>query len=197
MPATNRMRCPARICSALVAVWLTGCAAGNQTTRIRHADLDDLVHEMVESLAASDFLRGRTPDSAPWRIVIDKVQNLSSDVVSEAEQWMVVARVRGAVPLRSFASTRNITFQFNPQRAESLRRAGVAVRPIDPAFAPTHLMSATFRSLRRAGRARSELTDLRAETYLMSFRIVDLQSRAIEWMGQFAFKRQAEGLLID
>ena len=181
----------------LIFLWVPGCTAPGSTTRITGGDLDLMVHEMIQSLAASDFIRQRGADSPPAVIVINKVQNLSSDIVTEAEQWMTVARVRGALPLQIFSRAKHITFQLTPERRAMLRRAGYD-SDTGPATPPTHLMAATFRSIRRAGRAaRQELTNLRAETYYMEFTITDIQTRRIEWVGQFSFKRHARGLLID
>ncbi len=181
----------------LAALVTAGCVSTGTTTRIAADDLDQLVQEMIQSFAASDFLRQRTAESPAASIVINKVQNLSSDILTEAEQWMIVARVRGAAPIHSFSKTKNITFQITPERHEMLRRAGHG-HDLGPVSPPTHLMAATFRSLRRAGRdARQQLTDVRAETYYIEFVIVQIESRHVEWVGQFAFKREAHGLLID
>ncbi len=166
-------------------------------TRLEAEDLEALVHHMVQSLAASDFLRQRTVRSSPIRIVIDKVENLSSDIVTEAEQWMVMARVRGAMPLMEFSRTKNIAFQITPQRYETLRQAGF-VDDLGTDEAPTHAMAATFRSLRRAGTSRGgRTTDLRADTYYLEFRITDVRTRALVWVDEFSFTRQARGLMID
>ncbi len=177
---------------------LSACAPKpGQHTRLEADDLESLVQHMVQSLAASDFLRQRTVRSSPIRIVIDKVENLSSDLVTEAEQWMVVARVRGAVPLAEFSRSKNIAFQITPQRHATLRRAGF-VADLGAADPPTHTMAATFRSLRRAGSTRrGHTTDLRADTYYLEFRITDVHTRALVWLDEFSFTRQARGLLID
>ena len=204
-PARPRRRCGV-IGPTLVALLLTGCASGpGRHTRLAADDLDALVQYMVQSLAASEFLRERTADSRPISIVIDKVENLSSDIVTEAEQWMVVARLRGAMPLTEFSRSKNITFQITPERFETLRRAGYAdeLGLVTPS---THTMAATFRSLRRSGsrsgsRASRDghggVTNLRADTYYMEFRITNVQTRALVWIDEFSFTRQARGLVID
>ena len=197
--ATARPRAVQRAIGPVVAAsLLAACASkAGRHTRLEADDLDALVHHMVQSLAASDFLRQRTAHSSPVRIVIDKVENLSSDIVTEAEQWMVVARVRGAVPLAEFSRSKNIAFQITPQRHETLRRAGYA-NELGPADPPTHTMAATFRSMRRAGSTRGgRHTDLRADTYYLEFRITELRSRALVWLDEFSFTREARGLLID
>ena len=182
----------------LIGLVLVGCASTDSgSTRIRDDDLDAIVHEMIQSLAASDFLSTRTADSPSVSIMINKVQNLSSDVVTEAEQWRVVARIRGAVPLAEFARTKNIIFQITRPRHAMLVRSGY-VGDLGPTKLPTHLMAATFRSIRRAGHStKKKLTDLRADTYYMEFRITNLETRELEWVGEFLFKREATGLLID
>ena len=54
-----------RACCAVMAgaLTLSGCATPPQTTRLRGGDLQLMVSEMVASLAGSDFLADRGPDS--------------------------------------------------------------------------------------------------------------------------------------
>ena len=149
---------------------------------------------MAQSLMASKALAGRGPDSKPWVVSIDKVLNLSDDVMTEDEQWSIMAQVRGAVPIRALWDQKAVRFVIPPQRVAKMRN-----NPDATDFAQgfgsdrrvTHTMTATFRSVTRAqARQRSDL-------YYCQFDLVDLASGETVWSDRFEFKRQAKGPLWD
>jgi hypothetical protein len=183
---------------ALLAAVTSGPACQrSRSTRLTGQDIMAATDAMRQSLADSRFLAGRSPDSPPMAIVINRVQNLTSDVIPIPEQWMYVARVINALPIQQLAKQRNIRFVISPERIEALRQAGFEVQG-PGALEPTHLMSATFLSARRAGRQPgAEVTDIRSDYYFMEYAIFDLADRDIVWTDRFEFKRQAEGALID
>ena len=174
--------------------WLTACAAPQRSTRLTAADLTDMSTEMAQSLAQSDTLAQRGPDSPPWIITIDKVRNLSSDVMTDSEQWAVVARLRGELPIQALAQQKNIHFVIPAQRVEQLRRD-----PNMPEYRegfgakrkPTHQMSATFRSITRAD------AEHRSDLYYAEFEILDMQTGEPAWTDRFEFKRAAKGHVWD
>ncbi len=151
---------------------------------------------MRDSLAGSAFLAGRHAGSPRAVIVLNRVENLSSDVISTAEQWMLVARVRSALPIREMARQRHIVFQITPERYELLREAGFE-GPLENPMPPTHVMAATIRSARRSGRVEADVTDRRAEYYHLEYRITEVRSRIVVWSDGFDLKRQAAGRVID
>ena len=61
-----------------------GCQSGG-STRITHYDLSSASTAMTRSLSASPFLVDRTALSTPMVVVVDKVQNLSSDLIPPFE----------------------------------------------------------------------------------------------------------------
>ena len=124
-------------------------------------------------------------------IAISKVQNLSSDLISESEEWMLMERVRSSLPIVELGKQRNLVFVIP---AEHLR-GGQARGNLDADFArnrkPTHEMDATFHSATRfKGRDRTD-------AYLVEYRITDLASGALVWDETFEFKRVAKGLSYD
>lgn len=182
---------------AMLALTLTGCADPPRSTRLTLGDIQETSQRMVASLAGSDWLTGRGPDSPPIRIVIDKVENLTSDVIPEAEQWMYVAKVAGALPVQELGRKRNITFQITPRRQRALEERGFEV-DLAAAEPPTHVLTATFLSATRAGSAKAERpADERSDRYYLSYQILDLASREVVWEDRFEFQRAASGLLID
>lgn len=182
----------------MAAVLLTCCAGpAPRSTRLTAADLTDVVEKMRTSLAASDFLAARDSGSERVVIVINRVENLTSDVLSRAEQWMLVARVRAALPIQRLARQKNVALQIAPERHAMLKDAGFT-GDLGPEDAPTHVLGATYRSARRAARGTAtHMTDRRAEYYYFEYRITDLRRRDVVWTDSFEIKREAVGLAID
>ncbi len=181
----------------VLAMVLMPACQRSRSTRLTSHDIMAATDTMRQSLADSRWLAGRTPDSPAMIVVANRVQNLTSDVIPIAEQWMYVARVINALPIRELARQRNVRFVITPERVAALREAGFEVQG-PGALEPTHLMTATFLSARRAGRGPgAEVTNLRSDLYSMEYAIFDLSSRRIVWTDRFEFKRQAEGALID
>lgn len=181
-----------------VAVWLfcggVGCATWPHTTRMTADDLDTMSRELAASLAASDAFAGRNRDSPLWVVSINKVENLSSDVMTEAEQWSVMARLRSSLPIQALWDQKNVRFVIPADRLEALRASGeldgVAGRVGDQRR-PTHEMTATFRSITRAD-ARS-----RTELYYCEFSLIDLAAGEPVWTDRFEYKRAATGHVLD
>lgn len=182
----------------LLAAMLGANGCGPQrSTRLQLPDLMLTSELMVESLAGSRFLRQRTPESPPVIIVINRVQNLTSDIIPEAEQWLWVSRVVNQLPMQELRQNRNIQFVITPERMKMLRDEGFNV-PLDEApEEPTHALYATFLSGTRGARLKSDVTDERADLYYLEYQLTHIRSRTIEWTDKFEFVREASGKLID
>lgn len=173
---------------------LSGCAATPRTTRMTASDLTHMSTAMAQSLAQSDALAQRGPTSEPWYITVNKVMNLSSDVMTSSEQWLVIARLRAELPLLALREQKNITFVLPAERVAQLRNHPDYVE-YDERFGSerqvTHEMSATFRSITRA-----QAKD-RTEVYYAEFEVVDLATGSPVWSDRFEFKREARGHVWD
>ena len=179
----------------IAAAGLSGCqSTAARSTRMTVDDLNAMAGAMAQSLAASDALRDRTAASPPWVISVDKVLNLSNDVMTEAEQWFVIAKLRGSLPLQAMAKQRNIRFVIPAQQVRKMRR--------DPNLdthgitfgaqrKPTHQMNATFHSANR-GDATNQ-----TEWYYCEFQIIDLATAIPVWADKFEYKRGAVGHVWD
>jgi len=193
------MAMPASYRWAIVAgvVWVlggVGCAAPQRTTRMTADDLDAMSHALAASLRASDAFTGRNPDSPRWVISISKVQNLSSDVMTDAEQWSVMARLRGSLPIQALWDQKNVRFVIPADRSEALEASG----ELDPVRGrlggqrrPTHQMTAIFRSITRAD------AGSRSDLYYCEFSLVDLATGEPVWSDRFEYKRAATGHALD
>jgi len=182
----------------LTMLVLTACATG-ESTRLRAEDMEDATQEMAQSLATSSFLVERTPESPPVYLVINKVENLTSDLIPPAEQWMLMARLESSLPIINLGKRKNVRFLLPPEQYDTLKRAGyTGVLDPKPPTA-THVMSAVFRDSSRLVRDKESdsLVNRRANYYLMQYTIHNVQTRQIEWTGQFEFKREAKGLAVD
>src|SRR5688572_30291523 len=100
---------------------LTACKT-ERSTRMTVNDFDDMAAEMAQSLARSPMLAGRNADSPPMVVSINKVENLSSDVMSEGEQWGVIAKIRGSLPIRELRQTKNVAFVIPAEQTRRMRR---------------------------------------------------------------------------
>lgn len=181
-----------------VAVCLGGCASGPPaSTRLTADDFAVTESRIRQDLAASDFLARRGPDSPPMIIVVRDVENATSDVITEAEQWMAVHRVVDSFPVQALRQTKNIRFVLPRERYAMLREEIDAVDAPDTSLNPTHVMDAQFESITRGAAERRKVTDRRTEYYYLAYRIVDLQGREVGWNSSFEFQREASGTIID
>src|SRR4051812_32541014 len=105
-----------RVGPALLAVqWsllsmLHGCATAPRTTVLQAGDLDATTTAMAAKLADSRFLAERTPESPKMTIAVSKVENLSSDIITESEEWSLMQRVRDSLPIMQLGAQKNLVF---------------------------------------------------------------------------------------
>ncbi|MBX3360552.1 MAG: hypothetical protein KF705_03800 [Phycisphaeraceae bacterium] len=170
-----------------------GCATMQQrSTRLTTEDVKEMAVQLAASMAASDFLRDRNPQSLRMVVAFDRVENLSSDVVPLSEQWYLMERVRASTPLASLGAQRNIGFVIPVEHLNQLRdRVGAEAALAGAGRTPTHAMRGVLRSVTRA--AGVHRTDL----YSFETRVIDLETGRIEWSDSFELKRAAVGLAYD
>jgi len=178
---------------------LLSCSTPARSTRMTVDDIEAMGAAMAQSLAASDALRGRDADAPRWTVSIDKVLNLSSDVMTEAEQWAIMARLRGTLPVARMAKQHNLHFVLPPEKIEMLRdnfrgqpdapELGEGLAADRPGV--THTLAATFRSVTRA------TGDRRSELYYCAFELFDLRAGVPVWTDRFEYKRAARGKIWD
>jgi len=181
--------------AALVIV-MSLLAVGCKTPRSTRTTPDDLLEmseAMTQSLLASDAIRRRTPDSPPWVITIRKVQNLSNDVLTDAERWYVMAHLRSSLPINTMSRRKNINFVIPAERAELVRQFDDI--QLDGAFAadrrPTHVLDAVFRSATRASAID------RTDYYYVEFELLPLDDPVPVWTDRFEYKRVGRGHIWD
>ena len=165
-----------------------------ESTRLSIEDIDVMAEQMAQSLLSSDALASRGADSEPWTVSIDKVLNLSDEVMTESEQWSIMARVRGATSIQALWDSKAVRYVIPPERVVALRQNEDAVefhQDFGNDRHVTHTMTATFRSITRAqAKQRSDL-------YYCQFDLVDLATGETIWSDRFEFKRQARGHVWD
>lgn len=186
------MKSGARVVLGLaLGAGLGGCAAPPRTTAITVGDIQEVASEMAAKLAASDFLKDRGPDSPRMVIAIQKVENLTMDLIPESDRWYLMDKVRSSFSLQELSKQRNIAFVIPAEKLRAAREKGTLEGDFAAERAPTHEMTATFRSVTRA--AALNRTDL----YLCEYRITDLATGALDWSDAFEFKRAALGRAYD
>lgn len=177
---------------AATAAW--SCAARlDSSTRLSVGDLRAIASQTTAALAASEWLSGRDGATPPVVIAVQRVENLSSDVIPEGEQWYLVRKVAAAVT-RELGPSRSVTMVLPAERVAQARAEGDedAAR-LGADREPTHVMTATFRS---ATRSRSALTlggAARKDAYFIEYSVVELATGAIAWTGAVEFERTAAG----
>ena len=167
-----------------------GCANPPRSTRMTTDDLETISQELAAGLAASDIITDRGSNSPLWVVSIDKVQNLSSDVMTEGEQWSVVHRIRGSLPIQALWTQKNIRFVVPPDRRDALQASG-EFESYGSTRRPTHQMTVTFRSVTRAD------AQHRSELYYCEFELIDLLSSQLVWSDKYEYKRAAVGHVWD
>lgn len=170
-----------------------GCATVQQrSTRLTTEDVKEMAEQLAASMASSDFLRDRSPQSPRMVIALDRVENLSSDVVPVSEQWYLMERVRASTPLASLGTQRNIGFVIPVEHLNQLRdRVGAEAALAGAGRTPTHAMRGVLRSVTRASGV------YRTDLYSFETRVIDLETGRIEWSDSFELKRAAVGLAYD
>ncbi len=180
----------------LLILCIAACAPKpvGQSTRLTLDDINTMTAEMARSLLTSDALAQRGPDTEPWVVSIDKVLNLSDEVMTTNEQWAIMAQVRGAAPITALWDEKAVRFVIPPQRVLELRNSEYG-SDFGDGFASdrrvTHTMTATFHSVTRAqAKQRSDL-------YYCQFDLLEFSTGETVWSDKFEFKRQAKGHVWD
>ncbi len=170
---------------------LAACGPRAKSTRLTGGDLADMSTELAQKLTDSDWMKARSPDSPPIVITWDKVENLTSDLLSRSEQWSMMQHVRDSADLVRVGREKAFTLVI----PAALKDEGQARGSFEPgtaaARAPTHRMDATLRSATRADGVH------RTDVYLCDFRVTLLSSGELAWSDTVALKRAAAGLSFD
>lgn len=167
---------------------LDGCAAAPPaSSRLTAGDFEFVSSEMAAKLAASDWLAERGPDSPPMTIAVSKVENLTTDLISEGEKWYLVDTVLDSESMKALKALRNIRFVIPAEKLVLLRKTLGPEEDVAQQRSPTHTLAARMVSVTRAaGRDRTDL-------YNCEFRIVELASGELVWTDHAELKRIAAG----
>ena len=189
------MRRLAPVVIVLFSLVSLGCT-GPQNSRIQVNDYLEMTDAMAQSLRQSEAFARRSADSEPWVVSFDKVLNLSSEIMTQGEQWGVVAMVRGAQPINSLWNDKRVAFVIPAQYAIDQRGTLDAERA-DKGFGTergvTHTITSTFRSVTRVREDGKGRTDV----YACEFQMLDLNTNEPVWLDTFEFKRSATGSVRD
>ncbi len=166
---------------------LLACASPPRTTRLQVVDFEDIAIEMASKLKASAFLQDRSPDAPTMVIAVNKVENLSSDILSDGEKWYLMDRVIDSRAITALRESHNIRLVIPAEKLRLLNRTLDSDEQAGALRSPTHTMTARLLSLSRsAGLDRTELYDCQ-------FILTDLAGGEIVWTENVAIKRVARG----
>lgn len=176
----------------LLAAWLTGCAsAAPRTTRLTTRDLDEMATIVALNLRNSEWMAARNEQSERVIIAMEKVENLTDDIIPRGEQWVIMTKVRGNADMVRVGREKAITFVMSKEAVLGAAERGTMEGAEANRLDPTHEMSATMRNATRS------VKDARTDVYLCEFRITSLATRELKWLDTFEVKRQAFGLTFD
>lgn len=195
IPSLRPMKPAAPVAAAfLCAVTLASCRADqSNTTRFSVEDFEEMGAKMAKSLQACRAIQERTPTDAPWTVSVQKVTNLSSDILTPGEQWFAVKKVQASAPIQKMWDSHRIRFVLNAD--EAALQTGRHPEEFDANFSKdrkvTHVITATYRSATR------NQADARTDLYVCIFEMKDLKTGQSVWSDEFTIKRQAFGSLRD
>lgn len=176
--------------AGLAAPGVPGCASAPRSSVLSVDDIEFTAGELVHKLSDSDWLRGRTSESLRVVIAIQKVENLSSDVIPEPDRWYILTRLRASRPIETYRRLYNVAFVIPAEHLAGGTQSE-AEREILGGRRPTHELTATFRSATRiAGLDRTD-------AYQCECRVTDLASGELVWTDTVEFKKTAFGKAYD
>lgn len=171
----------------LLAALVAACAAPSKSTRLKVEDFEDVAVEMAASLRKSAFLADRGPTSPPIVIAVSKVENLSSDILSDGEKWYLMDRVIDSHAIDALRDADNIRFVIPAEKLRLLNKKLEAQDQAAVARNPTHTMTARLLSLTRTA------SQDRTELYDCQFTLTELATGEVVWTDNIAIKRIARG----
>jgi hypothetical protein len=187
--ASGRRQAMGLLACVTILSGLAACASapgGASSTRLTADDLQEITAQMAAKLRDSEFLASRSPESEPITVAIQRVTNLSSDLIPQSEQWWLMERVRSSLPIVELGKQRSLAFLIPAERVQELRQLG-----FEPGLMsqrnPTHVMDAVFRSVTRSGGA------ARTDLYMCEYRITRIDTGQLVWADSFELKRAAFG----
>lgn len=187
-----RGQAPAAFLCLGAMLLLTGCGGGPKakTTFLNSVDLVAMTDHMAESFAADPSLNKRTSQSPPWVISIDRVHNLTNQIMPEREKWLYIARLRAQLQQSEIVRDRNMIWIIPPERWPMVQEE-LGDAPPELRRTPTHEMTAEFGALTNtSGKGRSD-------AYLCEYQLMALGDGAIVWSDKWEVKRAATGKTYD
>ena len=171
---------------------LAGCggAPKARTTFLNSVDLIEMTDRMAESFAADELMHERSPQSHQWIVSIDRMHNLTNQVIPEREKWLYIARLRAVLQQSDIARDRNIIWVIPPERWPMVQEE-LGDAPYELRRTPTHEMTAEFGALTNtSGKGRSD-------AYLCEYQLVDIAEGRIVWSDKWEVKRSVSGKTYD
>jgi hypothetical protein len=173
-------------------IFFAGCASKPpRSSRLTASDYTYTVNETVNQLVASDFFASRGMESPKAVVSIERVTNLSSDIIPEGEQWMFVHSVWSSPEVKQLARSKNVVTQVSQEGYEKIvSMLPQITRPLD---VPTHVMSAVINTSTRTGLVKAGVANARVDQYQIEYTIRESSSGTIAWSSIVEFKREALG----
>lgn len=173
-----------------------GCASTPRSSRLQVEDFQEIAGAMSASLSREFAQRG--PSDEPWVVSIQRVTNLSGDVLTVGEQWYPMGKLVSSRSMQELWDAHRVMVVIPAERQRLLLTRSPG--EFDERFGgvqggertrPTHVLNATLRSVTRGG------FEARTDLYVAEFEMTELASGTPVWNDRFELKRQALGAVWD
>lgn len=161
------------VLSTLILI-TTGCAANNsppllETTMLDSVDLQRMTDQMVASLLTTKDLNLKSSV-----IVTDRVVNRTNHLMHPGEKELFLTRLRSHLAQVESLKNLDVVFVARPDEVSAYSPSQYE-NNISPEAGPTHVLTATFRTLTNVTRS------IRSDYYECAFQLTELKSRRIVW----------------
>jgi len=193
--AITRSLIAASLCTFALSA---GCAGPSRTSTYDSAALLSSAESVREAFASSTFLAGRNASSPEIRLLVDKMENFSSERLTRTDQLATVWRVVSDDGVLELLRQRNVRVYFAPRDDDAMARVvGANYRAWSSPDRPTHILNARFNSITRGQSLAGSLTDRRDDDFLLNFNVIEDATGAQLWSHTARFSRASVGTQVD
>lgn len=152
----------------------------------------------VSAVTNAGASTGAGPVASVPEIVLKPVpmRNESDNRLSRGDQWAAMSLVLLDPNMLALLRQANIRVQMPLLESQRIARAGLTINEPPSREAPTHLFTATLRSITRGEQGGKDDAG-RRDTFLWEYQILNATTREVVWSGSNRFARVARGSFVD
>lgn len=182
----------------IIPIALVACGKRDEQTSIYQPEqLLSATEDLRDSLAASELLRDRNESSPEIRLLVDRLENFSSERMPRTDQLMAVARVVSDDGMLQMLRSKNARVVFVRDDLTTLNNLGIRSVYGSGAQPATHQLNARFYSITRTKSSDAGPSDSRSDEFSIIFGIVDTATGGQVWSASSRFRRASVGRQVD